>query len=147
MFTPKSIIVPTDFSEYSQKALQSAVDIAERTNARVYLVHVVDRIQQCVTDYCINEGTMRQIENESLNISREKMRKEVDAISKSRNVNISFDVKAGIPSEEILKEQEAKNADLIVIASHGRTGILKHLTGSVADRVIHYARCPVLLVR
>lgn len=147
MFTPKKIIAATDFSEYSDKALQSAVDIAERTNAQIFLVHVVDRIQQCVADYCVDEGTMMQIENQSLRASREKMQKEVEDLSRSRKVSISFDVKRGVPYEEILKEQEEKDADLIVIASHGKTGILEHLTGSVADKVVHHAQCPVLLVR
>ncbi|HOD70103.1 MAG: hypothetical protein BWZ01_02535 [Deltaproteobacteria bacterium ADurb.BinA179] len=147
MFTPKKIVVATDFSEYADKALKSAVDIAERTNAEVYLVHVVDKIQQCVADYCIDEGTMRNIENQSLSASRDKMQKKVQELSRSRKASISFDVKAGVPYEEILKEQEEKDADLIVIASHGKTGILKHMTGSVADKVVHHARCPVLLVR
>ena len=75
------------------------------------------------------------------------MQKKVQELSRSRKASISFDVKAGVPYEEILKEQEEKDADLIVIASHGKTGILKHMTGSVADKVVHHARCPVLLVR
>jgi len=60
---------------------------------------------------------------------------------------VTFDVKSGTPYEEILKEQQERKADLIVIASHGRTGILKSFIGSVAERVMREAKCPVLLVR
>jgi nucleotide-binding universal stress UspA family protein len=60
---------------------------------------------------------------------------------------VVFDVRSGIPYEEILKEQQERKADLIVIASHGRTGLLKSLIGSVAERVMREAKCPVLLVR
>ncbi|MBK7550265.1 MAG: universal stress protein [Syntrophaceae bacterium] len=53
MFTPKSILVPTDFSEHSDRAVRQAVDIAEQHNSKIYLLHVVDRLQQCAIDYCI----------------------------------------------------------------------------------------------
>ena len=66
-------------------------------------------------------------------------------IAKDQKLDIAFDIKTGVPYEEILKEQQEKKADLIVIASHGRTGLLHHL-GSVADKVMRSAKCPVLLV-
>ncbi|MHB8139622.1 MAG: universal stress protein, partial [Smithellaceae bacterium] len=62
-------------------------------------------------------------------------------------IEIVFDTARGIPYEEILKEQEAKGIDLIVIASHGKTGILKNLLGGVVDKVMKRAKCQVLLVR
>jgi nucleotide-binding universal stress UspA family protein len=68
-------------------------------------------------------------------------------ILQSRKIDVAFDVKSGTPYEEILKEQQERKADLIVIASHGRTGILKSLLGTVAERVMREAKCPVLLVR
>jgi nucleotide-binding universal stress UspA family protein len=62
-------------------------------------------------------------------------------------MEIVYDVRRGIPYEEILKEQEEKGIDLIVIASHGKTGILKNLLGGVVDKVVKRAKCQVLLVR
>jgi nucleotide-binding universal stress UspA family protein len=56
-------------------------------------------------------------------------------------------VKKGTPYEEILKDQMEKNIDLIVIASHGTTGLLNYFMGSVADKVTKGAKCPVLLLR
>lgn len=145
MFTPKNILVPTDFSEYSDHALREAVDIAVQNKARINLLHVVDRLQPCSVDYCIKEEVLLAVEKESIRASQEKMQKEVARIAKDQKLDIAFDVKTGVPYEEILKEQQDKKADLIVIASHGRTGLLHHL-GSVADKVMRGAKCPVLLV-
>jgi nucleotide-binding universal stress UspA family protein len=147
MPVPKRIVVATDFSEHSDRALRYALDLAGACDAQVFFVHVVETIQQCVTDYCINESTVRQIEEQSAQVSREKMRKEVESLTRIRRVNITFDVRTGNPAEEILKEQEDKEAELVVVGSHGRSGFIGHITGSVADRVVHHARCPVLLVR
>lgn len=147
MFTPKTILVPTDFSEFSDKAVLQAVDIAEQNNAKVYLLHVVDKLQQCAIDYCIPLETMMKVQSDSEKEATKKMQDEADKILKSRKIDVVFDVKSGVPFEEILKEQQERKADLIVIASHGRTGILKTLIGSVAERVMREAKCPVLLVR
>jgi nucleotide-binding universal stress UspA family protein len=62
-------------------------------------------------------------------------------------IEIAYDAKRGIPYEEILKEQEEKGIDLIVIASHGKTVILKNMLGGVVDKVIKRAKCQVLLIR
>jgi len=147
MFTPKSILVPTDFSEHSDRAVRQAVDIAEQHNSKIYLLHVVDRLQQCAIDYCIPQETMMKVQYDSEKEAAKKMREEAEKILKTKNIDLVFDVKAGIPYEEILKEQQERKADLIVIASHGRTGLLRTLIGSVAERVMREAKCPVLLVR
>lgn len=147
MFTPKAILVPTDFSEYSDKAVRQAVDIAEQHNAKIYLLHVVDKLQQCAIDYCIPLETMMKVQSDSEKEAAKKMQEEADKILKTKKIDLVFDVKSGTPYEEILKEQQERKADLIVIASHGRTGILKTLIGSVAERVMREAKCPVLLVR
>jgi universal stress protein A len=147
MFTPKSILVPTDFSKFSDRAVQQAADIAEQNNAKVFLLHVVDKLQQCAIDYCIPLETMMRVQSDSEKEASKKMQEEVDKIVKAKKIDVVFDVKSGIPYEEILKEQQERKADLIVIASHGRTGLLKSLIGSVAERVMREAKCPVLLVR
>jgi nucleotide-binding universal stress UspA family protein len=147
MFAPKSILVPTDFSEYSDRAIKQAVDIAAQNNAKIYLLHVVDRLQQCAIDYCIPIETMMKVQSDSEKEAVRKMQEEVNKILQTRKIEVAFDVKSGVAYEEILKEQQERKADLIVIASHGRTGILKSLIGSVAERVTREAKCPVLLVR
>lgn len=147
MFAPKSILVPTDFSDYSDRAVKQAVDIAEQNNAKIFLLHVIDKLQQCAIDYCIPLETMMKVQSDSEKEAAKKMQEEADRILKTKNIDLVFDVKSGTPYEEILKEQQERKADLIVIASHGRTGLLKTLIGSVAERVMREAKCPVLLVR
>ncbi len=137
MFAPKTILVPTDFSEYSDRAIKEAVDIAAQNNA----------LQQCAIDYCIPVETMMKVQSDSEKEAAKKMQEEANKILQSRKIDVSFDVKSGSPYEEILREQQERKADLIVIASHGRTGILKSLIGTVAERVMREAKCPVLLVR
>ena len=147
MFSPKTILVPTDFSEYSDVALEYAVDIAKQNNAKIYLLHVIGVIQQCAADYCFDEQTMVDMEQKSINSSQEMIQKQVDKFKEVKSIEIIPDIKKGTPYEEILNEQEGKKMDLIVIASHGRTGLLSHLIGSVAEKVARGAKCPVLLLR
>ena len=148
MFAPKNILVPTDFSKYSDAALREALDIAIRYEAKIYLLHVItEHIQQCGEDYCLSDEIVNQFEEESLKGAKEKLKKEADKIAKRKDVNISFDIKSGLAPEVILSEQKARKIDLIVIASHGKTGILQQLMGSVADKVIKGAKCPVMVVK
>lgn len=148
MFEPKKILVPTDFSQHSDRALQEAIGIAEKFNAKIYLLHVIDKnVQQCVADYCLSQEVVNELEHESVTKSREMMTDEVSKVTKKAPVEIEFDVKKGVPYDEILKEQDEKGIDLIVIASHGRSGVMGHVLGNVADRVTEKARSEVLLVR
>ena len=124
-----------------------AAEIAERTNAKILLLHVVDKHEQCIMDYCFPAEEMQRIESESVKEATEKMKEEVGKIVQSRKIDVTCDVKAEVPYEEILNAQKEKKADLIVIASHGRTGIMKTLIGSVAERVVRGATCPVLIAR
>jgi len=148
MFSPKTILVPTDFSQHSDKALQIAVDIASQYNAKIILLHVIDEnIQQCAADYCISNEAIEQLKNESMNASTDKLNKTINSLKGSTKVDISFEVKNGVPAEVLLDEQKTNKLDLIVIASHGKTGILSHLIGSVTDKVVRAAKCPVMVIR
>jgi universal stress protein A len=149
MFAPKKILVPTDFSVYADKALKQAIDIAKQHKAKIHLFHVIDDgFQQCAVDYCIDEGAVQKIYKDSMKNAMDKLHKEANKINdKHSSIEIVHDARRGVPYEEILKEQEEKGIDLIVIASHGKTGILKNLLGGVADKVIKKAKCQVLLVR
>jgi nucleotide-binding universal stress UspA family protein len=96
----------------------------------------------------LDEGTVQKVYKESINNAKNKLQEEIKIVADSDpGIEIYYDTKRGIPYEEILKEQEEKGIDLIVIASHGKTGILKNLLGGVVDKVIKRAKCPVLLVR
>ncbi len=146
MFAPKNILVPTDFSVYSDNALKEAVDIAIQNKSKIHLLHVVDEIVQCAADYCLDVSLVEQAEKQSMKFAEEKLRKEVAAVAASGNVEIVFDIRKGDTVKVILEEQEKKGIDLIVIASHGSKGML-HRIGSVSERVLRYSKTPVMLVK
>jgi nucleotide-binding universal stress UspA family protein len=149
MFVPKRILVPTDFSNYASYALKHAVDIAKQYQAEIHLLHVIDEIiRQCLVDYCLSDAVMEQIAKESVKTSTEKLQQEALRVTDTNpGVEISYNVRQGVPYEEIMNEQAEKKIDLIVIASHGKTGSLKHLIGSVAEKVLKVAKSQVLLVK
>ena len=147
MFAPKQILVPTDFSTYSDKALKEAIDIAKQHGSTIHLLHVISIIRQCSIDYCITSEIMAELEKQSTETAQKRIKEEIDKFPESKAVTIIPEVKNGAPYEEILKDQKEKNIDLIVIASHGTTGFLHHFLGSVAERVTKGAKCPVLLLR
>jgi universal stress protein A len=148
MFNVKNILVPTDFSQYSDMALQEAVDVASKYNAKVVLLHVIDEnIQQCAADYCLTNEVLSQLENETLSASKERLQKEVSSLKEKQAVEIDFDIKRGSPAKTILEEQQQKGIDLIVMSPHGRSGVIKNLMGGVTDKVVRSAHCPVMVVR
>jgi nucleotide-binding universal stress UspA family protein len=147
MFSPKKILVPTDYSEFSDNALEQALDIAKQHKAKVYLFHVIGLMQQCAVDYCLDNATVMDLDKKSMKSAKDMMQEQIRKVSGSADVEIISDVRKGSPYEEILKEEKARKIDLIVIGSHGKTGILSHLMGSVAEKVARGAKCPVLIVR
>jgi universal stress protein A len=147
MFAPKTILVPTDFSEFSDFALEEAVDIARQQKAKIFLFHVNTAVQKCVVDYCLDDATVKMVEEKSMESANSMMKKQIDAVLKVKDVEIVNDIAIGVPHEEILREQEAKNIDLIVIASHGRTGLMGHIMGSVTEKVTRGAKCPVIVAK
>ena len=144
MFSPKSILVPTDFSEYSDKALQNAIDIAKQFTGKIYLLHVVGTVIQYTS---LDPQMVKQLENEIVTAAQKMLTEQLAKFPDSKSIEIIADIRRGTPYEEILRDQKEKKIDLIVIASHGKTGLLSHLIGSVAEKVVRNAKCSVLLVR
>ncbi len=147
MFSPKKILVPTDYSTFSDKAFDQALDIAKQHGAKVYLLHVVGLVQQCVVDYCMDNTTVAELDKKAVESAKEMMAEQIKRAGDTKGVEIVSDVRKGTPYEEILNEEKAQNIDLIVIASHGKTGLVSYLMGSVAEKVSRGAKGPVLLVR
>ena len=146
MFAPKNILVPTDFSEFSDNALQYACDIARQHHSTIRLFHVVEVIQQCVADYCLESALVADIQARIAESAEEMIQKQIKRVPNTAGLEIIIEMRQGVPHVEILKEQEERNIDLVVISSHGRRGILGHL-GSVTDKVTRRAKCPVLVVK
>jgi len=148
MFKPKKILVPTDFSAHSDKALQKALDIAKENGSEILLFHVIhEDFQTCVVDYCFTVDEIEVIKGRMFSAATENMEKQLDKLPLSKEVNVSTEVRNGIPYDEILKYQEEKGVDLIVISSHGRSAISTFLMGNVTSRVLKRAKCEVLLVK
>jgi universal stress protein A len=145
---PTKILVPTDFSEYSDKALRQALDIALQYKAKVFVVHVIhEQITQCVYDYCLSTEEVQRAEEQLIAAAKQNLQKQLAKVPAAKEVELTADVRKGIPSEEILKEEQDKGIDLIVIASLGQTGLSKYLIGSIARNVLKGAKCPVLLTK
>ena len=147
MAATKKILVPTDFSKFSDNALKQAVEMAKQNKAKIYLLHVIGVVQQCAVDYCMDQQTVDSLNKQLIKASEDMMQKQIKKVANSKDVEIIPYVINGTPYHEIIKEQEDKKIDLIVIATHGQTGIIEHLLGSVAEKVTKHAKCPVFLVR
>ncbi|MFH0976410.1 MAG: universal stress protein [Spirochaetota bacterium] len=147
MEIPKNILFPTDFSKSSDKALEGALMLAQQFKAQLYVLHVVEDIKQCAADYCLPEEMLIQYQKESVSGAKKKIEEEIKKIPDAKNVKIISDVKTGIAYDKILKEADEKKIDFIVIATHGKSGLLHHPLGSIAERVARGAKCPVMLLR
>jgi nucleotide-binding universal stress UspA family protein len=148
MLMPTKILVPTDFSEYSDKALIQALDIAQEYKAQVYVLHVLhEKIRHSLDDYELTPQSIKSMETKMVNGARKKLQKQIDKIPQSKEVEVFSEVVIGIPSEEILKTQTEKGIDLIIISSLGRTGLAKYFIGGVARNVLKGSACPVLLTK
>jgi universal stress protein A len=148
MLKPTKILVPTDFSESSDKALRQGLDIAMQYNAKLYLLHVIhEEIKQCAVDFCASEELMKQMHDRMTDFARESIEEQLGRIGDKGKVEIFTDVKEGVPYEAILDEAKERGIDLIVIASLGKSGIAKYIIGSVARNVLKGAKCPVLLTK
>ena len=148
MLRPTKILVPTDFSDYSDKALKQALDIAKHYNARVFLFHVIPKeVNRCVADVCLGDDIIRDIEGQMIARAQEDLQGQLNKFPQSKEVSVVTDIGKGTPYDAILREAEDKGIDLIVIASLGRSGIARFLIGSVSRNVLKGAKCPVLLTK
>jgi len=140
----KRILVPTDFSEPADAALTYAIDLAAKLGASVLLVHVFDDpfIGAVYTgEYVPIPAEMRA------EILADLRRKLADAVTKRGHAELSPEVLIGPTARTIVEGARDRDVDLIVMGTHGRGGMSHLLLGSVAERVVRAATCPVLTVR
>lgn len=148
MFTPTKILVATDFSRYSQKALEQALDIAKLCKAKTFCLHVLDGgPYNADQDFAIPKDVMEQIEDDSLACARERLQSQLNSFPQAKEVEVDANIREGIPHEEILKEAKEQGIDMIVIASLGQSDNAQYLIGSVARNVLKGAMCSVLLTK
>jgi nucleotide-binding universal stress UspA family protein len=138
-----SILCPTDFSESSEYALKYAASFARRYGAVVYLLHVIEPLTPVPG---IDMGpTMTYDERPDVAETLKDALKK--AIPEHTHVDIRPMIRRGAPFLEIVRAAKEMAVDLIIIATHGRTGLAHVLLGSTAERVVRKAACPVLTVK
>lgn len=145
MVNPKLILSPIDFSDPSTEALDAAVGIAARYNAELLLFHsvpVIPRLPQRVSIFAEGDYEKELIKNAEDRLN--------DLASKLAQKGVKARVAVGLANDaamEIIRTAEQEKADLVVIATHGMTGWRRLPFGSVADKVVRTAECPVLVLR
>lgn len=149
MITIKTILLPTDGSDYSAKAMTYALSFAKQYGARVVALHVIDRRWEEQTRAVFAEIGQDLTEKIRTGYEEEARRilGEVTGAAGKVGVPAETQILAGIPSEEITRVARQLPADLIIMGTHGRTGMSHLLLGSVAEKVVRAASCPVLTVR
>jgi nucleotide-binding universal stress UspA family protein len=145
MMPPKLILAPIDFSNYSEEAMMVAADLATRLGSELCLVHVVPMIAKLPSASTIfHEAEYEQALHTN---AEERLHQMAQDLGKNGLVVKTVVGTANDTGMEILRIAEHNQADLIVIATHGMTGWHKLAFGSVAEKVVRLAECPVLVLR
>lgn len=141
----RTILLTTDFSETSKKAFAPARALARKYGARVVVVYVEDdRWPPLVVEYmAVGLEDIRQRQHEQ---ARDRLAEFV-AEKLGSEVDVTLEAPLGIPHAEIVRLAEEHQAELIVMATHGRGFISHAIMGSTTERVLRRAPCPVLVVR
>jgi len=141
----KKILVPIDFSDYSKNALKYAAQFAKQFNARIYLVYVVEPMIY-PADFSMGQVAIPSTDIDLHSRAEEELKKlSKEIIGGSLQVEIL--IKTGKPFVEIIEAASSNDVDLIIIATHGHTGVEHLLFGSTAEKVVRKAPCPVLTLR
>jgi len=140
---PKRILVPIDFSSLSRQAMRFAREWASLFGAKLYLIHVVEPITALGE---FETGRVGAIQRDVYGKAKGALRKLADT-GFPKATTVSVIVRKGSAHEQINGAVRKLHADLIIIASHGNTGLKHMLLGSTAERVARQAACPVLILR
>jgi universal stress protein A len=144
MLSVKTILVPVDFSGSSDRALEYAMDLADRLDARVTLVNTYE-----YPIYALPEGLMLptlEVESSVAKAARSALDAAVEKC-RARGADVGGVLRSGRPWEEINHVAAEIGADLIVMGTHGRSGLAHAFFGSVAEKTMRGASCPVLVIR
>ncbi|MFO1063661.1 MAG: universal stress protein [Pirellulales bacterium] len=135
----RPVVVPFDFSEHSKAALQRAREIVE-SSEQLHVLHVLPFL--IPTEPGVVWATIDDAHR--IQHALENLRESVDGMNIGA---VELDVRLGDPGQITADRAEELGAELIVLGSHGRTGLTRMLLGSVAERVVRLAHCPVLVVK
>ena len=141
----KTILFPTDFSEGAANALKYAVDVAKRYGAKLHILHVIYDIAKASGWYVPHISMDQMYKDIEVGAKKELERFGLQDLSGLKDVERT--VSTGVPHEVIVDFVKKNKIDMIVIGTHGRSGIDRILFGSTAAQVVRNAPCPVLTVR
>lgn len=141
----KNILVPIDFSDYSKNALKYAVQFAKTFNAKIFLIYVVEPMIY-PADFSMGQVAIPSMDSDLQNRAEEELKNLAKSYSETA-LQIETIIKTGKPFVEINETAKETDADLIIMATHGHTGVEHLLFGSTAEKVVRKAPCPVLTLR
>ena len=139
----QNIVIATDGSENSRKAISCGIKIAKLSGATVYIVHVVDTLSVVSDLWTAGKEMIHEMMIRDGKKILSKARKNIE----DSGVEVKDVLLNGHPGEEIIKFAENNNIDLIVVGTLGATGLEKFLMGSVAEKVVRFSKVPVMVVR
>jgi nucleotide-binding universal stress UspA family protein len=142
----RRILCATDFSTASRGASTTAVTMAKSLHARLTILHVIAPVVPPAPERFVDAMTLDRLLAEARRWALRQLAKLARAAGK-RGIRATTLVRLGDPAEQIVRAARSTGADVIVIGTHGRRGWSKFLLGSVAERVVATARCPVVTVR
>ena len=141
------ILVPTDFSDFSKPAMLYACAMAARFEAELHLLHVVPDPAMLVPEAAAFSIETMQAQSESLVKDAQAALQKLPTNDWENKKTIVREVRVGAAFMEIIDYAREKSIDLIVIGTHGRSGLMHVLMGSVAERIVRKSPCPVLTVK
>ena len=139
----QKILIPTDGSDYSMRAAEYGISIAKMLDAQVMVVYVIDEV---VLDQ-LSKVTERESVERELKQDGQRYINYVLGLAEKEGVKADSILAKGRPFEQIVHLAKRLNTCLIVMGTYGRRGTERVLIGSVAERVIEYSTCPVLVVK
>ena len=142
----RRILYATDYSKASGRALDEAVNLARQNRAELLVVHVVEPIPYAAGEEFGGAELYLRLEDATKRESQTTMDKLIRRLRRSK-VKAKSLLLRGSAYDQIVKTAKSKRADMVVIGTHGRTGLSKLFMGSVAAKVVSAATCPVVTVR
>jgi nucleotide-binding universal stress UspA family protein len=142
--TAQHILVPTDFSEYADYALDYAIELAKVLQAHLTVLHVFH-----LSPLALGEAPPAVLADTLAAMEANAQHQTQMALARVQEAGLQGDsaIVEGIPFQVIINTAESMDVDLIVMGTHGRTGLTHALMGSVAEKVVRLAPCPVLVTR
>lgn len=140
----KNILVPYDATSFSNRAFHKALDVAKKDGSKITIFTVIEGVYSAIGGFSkINPNVIKKQQS-----AAKKFIYKLESAAKNSNVPVSVKIKQGtLIVKEIINFAKSKKFDLIVIGSHGRTGLNKLILGSVANGVAQQAKCSVMVVK